>query len=530
MVIGQIDTSFIQKKEKSSFQEKKCFIKDYQPQSSPINDSTYIGTNSSSINKNASLKSVSEQCDQFNISDRAASSLTNAVFKDFRFNSVEINRSKIRRERSKSRLESEQNLSGIQALYFDGRNDMTLTYENKKIITKSEEHITMILEPGSRYIGHTTPLKPTSKSIKESMVDFFNTSSSNLDELKIIGCDGTAVNTGPVGGIIRLMEEELGRPLQWAICLLHCLELPLRHVFKFLDGRTQGPNSYSGEVGKMLIDCEKLPIQNFQRIQCDIVDFSSDNLSNDQAYLYDILKGVSSGTISDSLANRSPGKLNHARWITTASRIIRAYVCAQAPNEKLVVLAKFICSFYGPLWFEIKVNDGLCFGSQHFLSMVKRTKNLSDDIKPVVQSCLQRNSFFCHSESIILSLLCDTHPETREKGFKLYEVASESCPLIRKFTLPKVNFDAETLLELLDPCSLWSPPPALCGFSTNEVRENSHTNALFDFCNSFPCHSQAVERAVKLVSQSSKTACGFERRHGVIKNIICARKKLIVRY
>lgn len=47
-----------------------------------------------------------------------------------------------------------------------------------------------------------------------------------------IGCDGTSVNTGIKGCLIRVLEEHTKRPLQWLICQLHLNELPLRHIFK----------------------------------------------------------------------------------------------------------------------------------------------------------------------------------------------------------------------------------------------------------------------------------------------------------
>ena len=42
--------------------------------------------------------------------------------------------------------------------------------------------------------------------------------------------------TGKYKGTMRKLEELLRRPLQWCICLLHCVELPLRHVFVIVDG------------------------------------------------------------------------------------------------------------------------------------------------------------------------------------------------------------------------------------------------------------------------------------------------------
>ena len=79
-----------------------------------------------------------------------------------------------------------------------------------------------------------------------------------------VGCDGTAVNTGIRGGIIRLLEEALNRPLEWFVCQLHANELPLKH----LDGPTTGPQGFSSPIGKSLKNCEKLPIVDFEPLNC----------------------------------------------------------------------------------------------------------------------------------------------------------------------------------------------------------------------------------------------------------------------
>jgi len=81
-----------------------------------------------------------------------------------------------------------------------------------------------------------------------------------------IGYDGTNVNTGAVGGVIGLLEQSLGRPLQWLVCLLHANELPLRHLLQTLDGVTQGPKGFSGVIGKALTTCEELSVVQFYEI------------------------------------------------------------------------------------------------------------------------------------------------------------------------------------------------------------------------------------------------------------------------
>lgn len=48
--------------------------------------------------------------------------------------------------------------------------------------------------------------------------------------------------------------------------MLHCNELPLRHLFLKLDGRTVGPKAFSGLIGRQLQICETLPVVLFEPI------------------------------------------------------------------------------------------------------------------------------------------------------------------------------------------------------------------------------------------------------------------------
>ena len=59
------------------------------------------------------------------------------------------------------------------------------------------------------------------KDVFESIVTYCSENQIDLANLNIIGCDGTAVNTGSNSGVISCMENYLERPLQHIICLLH---------------------------------------------------------------------------------------------------------------------------------------------------------------------------------------------------------------------------------------------------------------------------------------------------------------------
>lgn len=140
--------------------------------------------------------------------------------------------------------------------------------------------------------------------------------------MSAIGCDGTVVNTGRKSGTIHLIEELLKGPVQWLICQLHSNELPLRHLFQLLDGKTAGPSEISGVKGKLLKSCTDLPIVKYRSIRTELPEITSD-LSSDQKYLFDICKAISEGPCNPSIANRNPGHISQSRWVTTANRILR---------------------------------------------------------------------------------------------------------------------------------------------------------------------------------------------------------------
>lgn len=165
--------------------------------------------------------------------------------------------------------------------------------------------------------------------MKESSIDGKN--------IKAIGCDGTATNTGTSNGVIRLFEKSFHHPLQAVVCLLHLNELPLRKVVVALDGPTSGPKSFSGPIGKKLLGCQDLPVINFQKIEsvfCEKVlpEVNIKELSTDQKYLFNISRAVISGECPPNLAKTNPGNISHARWLTMANRIMRLYIASADPS------------------------------------------------------------------------------------------------------------------------------------------------------------------------------------------------------
>ncbi|CAH0388393.1 unnamed protein product [Bemisia tabaci] len=158
---------------------------------------------------------------------------------------------------------------------------------------------------------------------------------------RVLGSDGTNANVGNKGGVICLIEKELKRALQWAICLLHNNELPLRHLIETLDGGTKGPNAFSGPIGSALHTCHTLAVVNFEPISTNVEIQIGEikDLSNDQLYLLEIVYAVAEGSCSEELGKKTPGKVAHSRCLTTASRVLRLYVSTEMPSNNLKVLA-----------------------------------------------------------------------------------------------------------------------------------------------------------------------------------------------
>ena len=81
--------------------------------------------------------------------------------------------------------------------------------------------------------------------------------------LKAIHFDGTPVNTGRVGGVIKEVESNLGSPLHWFIYLLNINELSLRHAFHFIEGKSKGPDTFTGSIEKYIKNLEFSDINDY---------------------------------------------------------------------------------------------------------------------------------------------------------------------------------------------------------------------------------------------------------------------------
>ena len=220
----------------------------------------------SNVQNRASLKELARISERYGLSDRAAAAAATATLKDFGIISSDdaslvIDRSKLRRERQKHRVEIQEEETAlfdlVDAVYLDGKIDDTLTMvevngKHYRQIVK-EHHQVIVGEPGEFYLSHVTTENSQGLTIAKSVLNLIN-NTQLADKLIKIGTDGTPSMTGFKSGFIASLENLLGRPLQWAVCMLHLNELPLRHVFQMLDGtQPLAQNHFLVQLKKLLL-------------------------------------------------------------------------------------------------------------------------------------------------------------------------------------------------------------------------------------------------------------------------------------
>ena len=233
--------------------------------------------------------------DRYGLSNRAVAAVLNAFQQDIgRISSsrtaLVVDPMKIWRERHRMRQESAQardqrHMGGeLKALYFDGRHDQTRAERGAD--TETVEHVAVVAEPGSEYVTHFTPLSGKAYDQVNELVSIAN---AYEGDVRVLGCDGAAVNTGRMGGVCRLFELIQERPVHWHVCMLHANELILRELFQQLDGKTTGPKSFNGPLGKAASGAvHRLPVVQFSPVAGPVPELpetAAAELSTDQLLL-----------------------------------------------------------------------------------------------------------------------------------------------------------------------------------------------------------------------------------------------------
>ena len=117
-------------------------------------------------------------------------------------------------------------------------------------------------------------------------------------------------------------------------------------------------------------------------------------------------------------------------------------------------------------------------------------------LQSFIQLGIQHNAFWCHPKAVLLGIAADQDPQVRGPAVQvIMQCRQQPREQVRPFLLPKVNFYASNLTELLD-------------WRVERIAESSLTKNLSDAevqdircapldMGAFPVHIVAVERVVK---------------------------------
>ena len=388
----------------------------------------------------------------------------------------------------------------------------------------------------------------------------------SLDDLLALSVDNENKNTGRNHGIIRLMELQLGRPLTWICCILHEMEVVFRHIFEEVDGKASGPQSYTGKIGKIISAKDdswktKSFMKNFEAREGLVEETDYKYANNDIQLLYLFCMLVQKGPNSkyrDILfkfigenkfaINRIPGLISLARWITTATNILCLYVTTDPIEygedyDKLVFMVDVIIRFYFVIIDRIHKNSHVSNGSKLFHEAMTLARDVLDDENwEKSEKVFLNNAYWAVYESIILAMSKDEDIKKRKVAAQEIKDAWERrqatikailkrCPneekpetkmKVRKFEILEKLIDtkADDYSKMLPFDKLGSRQktiPPLILDSVKKLGIKEVVRLIIDGSLPMvdvPCHSQAVERNVKLNSEACEAVSGKENQLG----------------
>lgn len=266
--------------------------------------------------------------------------------------------------------------------------------------------------------------------------------------------------------------------------------------FQHIDDQTAGPKSFTGSIGQQLTCCEKLPVVDYEPIDCSTHDIGRNSLSKDQQYLLDILNAITLRYCPEDLANRDPGPLSHSKWLTAANRVLMLYISSSDPSGNLKEIFGFILKSYMPVWFAIEKSKYFTDLPKHVFQTIQTSRYLSDKLLEVVDPVLERNVFFARPENVLSAMVVDEREHIRELGYRKILKVKQTVPkkkTVKNFVPPKINFQASDYTEIINcnSCVLY-PPPMLRDLRENDIKLliTSDNKTIIREIQKFPGHTQ----------------------------------------
>ena len=182
---------------------------------------------------------------------------------------------------------------------------------------------------------------------------------------------------------------------------------------------------------------------------------------------------------------------------------------------------------YAPIWFSIKMNSSCKNGAKHLFRTIELSRYLSKELRNIIDPAIQRNGYYGHPENLLLAMISDERLDVREFGLRrILKARSEKQAVLCQFSVPKLKFDAREYFELVDwQESVITEPPLTMDVMDDDIKlfVKSRGQSTIEF-EKYPCHTQSVERTVKIATEASQAVCGQLNRDGFIRSRLEGRR------
>ena len=455
-------------------------------------------------------------------------------FDEIQFQATKIDNAK---DRLRCRFVKEHNVTGVVCLGCDGKKEI----KGYNLVFTDE---TDRKGGRGRYLTYTELPKEESGFILAREAYKVIKEYESEQTIIAIAIDNTTVNTGHKNGMVACLTSDVfvDKPLMMIGCSFHATELIFRNLFKQIDGKSSGPDTFTGPIGKLLHqDFQNQDPVNFVPIP-DLFDITIPeqivaNLNHDQKLLYEYCVWITTGVRTGNFFKNKIGELSSVRWTTMATRCLALYSRMKVRKGKLrknlVLIVKFILGVFAPTWFKIKKNPGLhnlpwiyfdTITSIRTLVPVRRRKKIFRTIQ---------NFFFAFlSDNFLHSMLWSKEPEIQKLAIEAIQSARRTPPTAathgHRLKIPEIDFKAKKWTQLISLTGAYEPLSTK--HLTDEALELWHSDPAEHgiLLAMLPSETQSVERSVKVVSSSTgkrQHVKSAEKGHADVLVTIDSREK-----
>ena len=172
-----------------------------------------------------------------------------------------------------------------------------------------------------------------------------------------------------------------------------------------------------------------------------------------------------------------------------------------------------IVKVYAPSWFQIKAHSCFTADPSNLFLQMRLIVRMPVETQNTV---IQRNAYFAHPSVLLCAMLASDNDIPWRKAVSIIRKSRNDPPKpprskilmnMRIYIIPPLQWNANEWWEMVDWKSLKVHLPAILSTLSEEELDSALTTYKFP---AFPCHSQTVERAVKLVTEASSKVCGGE--------------------